>query len=251
MIGMIAVFREPSEFAASSAFAVPQACSRAGDGGLVGATTYRALAGCDAADARIDDDASFDRHIFASILAAAAMDGDAVAELAGLTADQLSALFARYFPQACELASTWCAPAADAGNDALDDEVTMVRDLLLANRSTAGDAGRWLAAMIARRSMQPNHLWEDLGLRERPELTRLLTRHFAFIAARNAKNMRWKRFFYRMLCEDDGLVMCSTPVCTQCRDFDLCFGDESGESRLAYQRRQFELQAIQLSERSP
>ena len=31
--------------------------------------------------------------------------------------------------------------------------------------------------------------------------------------------------------------MCSTPVCSRCGDFDVCFGDESGESRLAYQRR--------------
>jgi nitrogen fixation protein NifQ len=246
---MTEVFAEPSEFAAPSAIAAPQACSRSGDGGLVGASTYRMLTGCDPADARIDDDPSFDRHVFASILAAAAMDGDAVAELAGLTTDRLSALMARHFPQARELAAAWCAPAGGASDNAIDDEVAMVRDLLLANRSTAGDVGRWLAAMIARRSMQPNHLWEDLGLRERPELTRLLTRHFASIAARNTKNMRWKRFFYRMLCEDDGLVMCSTPVCTQCRDFELCFGDESGESRLAYQRRQFELQAMSFNER--
>jgi nitrogen fixation protein NifQ len=55
--------------------------------------------------------------------------------------------------------------------------------------------------------------------------------------------MRWKRFFYRMLCEDDGFVMCTTPVCTQCKDFDLCFGEESGESRMAARRREFLLQA--------
>ena len=54
--------------------------------------------------------------------------------------------------------------------------------------------------------------------------------------------MRWKRFFYRMLCENDGLVMCSTPVCTNCSDFDLCFGDESGESRMAERRREISLQ---------
>jgi len=82
----------------------------------------------------------------------------------------------------------------------------MVRGLLMAQRSTEGDVGRWLAAMIARRSMEPNHLCEDLGLRERPELTRLLTRHFALLASRNTRNMKWKRFFYRMLCEDDGHV---------------------------------------------
>jgi nitrogen fixation protein NifQ len=32
--------------------------------------------------------------------------------------------------------------------------------------------------------------------------------------------------------------MCTTPVCTECRDFDLCFGDESGESRMADRRRE-------------
>jgi nitrogen fixation protein NifQ len=118
------------------------------------------------------------------------------------------------------------------------DEIEMVRELLLENRSSEGECGRWLAAMIARRAMEPNHLWEDLGLRERSELTRLLSRHFAPIAARNTQNMRWKRFFYRALCESDGFVMCATPVCTECRDFDLCFGDESGESRMADRRRE-------------
>jgi nitrogen fixation protein NifQ len=123
----------------------------------------------------------------------------------------------------------------------------MVRDLLLAQRSSEGHAGRWLAAMIARRAMEPNHLWEDLGLRDRSELSRLLARHFGPLAARNTRNMRWKRFFYRMLCEDDGLVMCSTPVCTNCNDFNVCFGDESGESRMADRRREVSLQAAALS----
>jgi nitrogen fixation protein NifQ len=124
-----------------------------------------------------------------------------------------------------------------------EDEIAMVRDLLLANRSTEGEDGRLLAAMIARRSMEPNHLWEDLGLRDRSELTRLLARHFAPLAARNTKNMKWKRFFYRMLCEDEGFSMCSTPVCSACSDFHTCFGEESGESRLAHARRASALEA--------
>jgi nitrogen fixation protein NifQ len=32
--------------------------------------------------------------------------------------------------------------------------------------------------------------------------------------------------------------MCTTPVCTDCGDFELCFGDESGESRMAERRRE-------------
>lgn len=119
----------------------------------------------------------------------------------------------------------------------------MVCDLLLAHRSTPGREGRWLAAMIARRAVEPNHLWEDLGLRDRGELSRLLGRHFAPLAARNTRNMRWKRFFYRTLCESDGLVMCSTPVCSSCGDFELCFGQEDGEGRLAYTRRRLALKA--------
>ncbi|MFZ0839476.1 MAG: nitrogen fixation protein NifQ, partial [Xanthobacteraceae bacterium] len=148
------------------------------------------------------------------------------------------------FTCAHALVAAWCLP--DHGGE--DDELAMVRDLLLAHRSTTGEAGRWLAAMIARRSMEPNHLWEDLGLRDRSELTRLMTRHFAPLAMRNTRNMRWKRFFYRTLCESDGLVMCSTPVCTRCGDFDLCFGEESGESRLAYRRRTLALKAASLME---
>jgi hypothetical protein len=42
--------------------------------------------------------------------------------------------------------------------------------------------------------------------------------------------------------------MCSTPVCTRCGDFDLCFGEESGESRLAYRRRTLALKAASLTE---
>jgi nitrogen fixation protein NifQ len=199
---------------------------------------YRQLAGRRACDAEIEDDVAFDRHVFASVLSAADLDGAAAAERAGLAEADFAALMRQWFPRSLTIFAAWGPhPALPE-----DEEVAMVYDLLIANRSTPGDASRWLAAMIARRSMEPNHLWEDLGLRERSELTRLLTRHFAPLAQRNTRNMRWKRFFYRMLCEDDGLVMCTTPVCTQCRDFDLCFGDEDAESRMANRRREAALQ---------
>jgi len=199
----------------------------------IGIAAYRMLTGCHPADAVIDDDFSFDRHVLASILAVASTENGAVAERAGLAAVDLASLMAHWFPAACGLGLA-CADACAAE----DDETAMVRDLLLMHRSSESETSRWLAAMIARRAMEPNHLWEDLGLRDRSELTRLLSRHFAPIASRNTQNMRWKRFFYRALCESDGFVMCTTPVCTECRDFDLCFGDESGESRMADRRRE-------------
>jgi nitrogen fixation protein NifQ len=204
----------------------------------LGIATYRVLNGCDPSDADIADNDRFDRHVLASIVAAAAMDGGPIAARAGLNSHGLSALVAEYFPSALIYLSSWC-----SGTEAAeDDEVGMVRDLLLGQRSTSGNISLWLAAMIARRAVEPNHLWEDLGLRDRSELSRLLMRHFAPLASRNTRNMRWKRFFYRMLCEDDGFVMCTTPVCTQCNDFELCFGEESGESRMAERRRDFLIQ---------
>jgi nitrogen fixation protein NifQ len=124
-----------------------------------------------------------------------------------------------------------------------DDEVDMVRDLLLTNRTNADDESRWLAQMVARRAVEPSHLWEDLGLRNREELSQLLKRHFAPLADRNTRGMRWKRFFYRMLCEDDGFLLCATPVCTECCDFESCFGDEDGEGRLARRRRESAMSA--------
>ncbi len=198
-----------------------------------GIASYRLLTGMHPADADIDHDSSFDRHVLASIFAASAMEGGLLFEKVGLSSDELAALLKQNFPS-----------VRIKGDDLLldskrddNDEVTMVRDLLLAQRSTQGDTGRWLAAMIARRAMEPNHLWADLGLRNRGELLRLLNRHFGPLARRNVNNMRWKRFFYRRLCEDEGLILCTTPVCTECKDFNHCFGDESGESRMAERRR--------------
>jgi nitrogen fixation protein NifQ len=218
--------------------ALQMAATNAGGAAHEGVVVYRLLSGRDPRDAVIDDDISFDRHVLASILAVSAMEPGGIGAGAGLAAADLAGLIAQWFPSMEDAAVGWCRDAVAAD----DDETTMVRDLLLTQRSTDGDAGRWLAAMVARRAMEPNHLWEDLGLRNRSELTRLLSRHFAPLAVRNTRNMRWKRFFYRSLCEQEGFVMCTTPVCTNCDDFAVCFGDESGESRMADRRRQVSLQ---------
>jgi nitrogen fixation protein NifQ len=217
------------------------------DGGCIetGAAIYRLLTGRDPGQANVDDDddddRSFDTHVFASILAVAATENGAVNECAGLRADDLALLMARWFPGAHHLVLEWRPHNAHTE----DAEVAMVRNLLSQNCSTPGEDGRWLAAMVARRALESNHLWEDLGLRDRGELSRLMKRHFAPLAERNTRNMRWKRFFYRQLCEDDGFLMCATPVCTECHDFSLCFGDESGESRLAQRNRSLTSPAVQ------
>lgn len=201
------------------------------DGAERGRSIYFELTGANAAEARVDTDHDFDRHVLASIIAVSAMNEGDICQRVGLSPEEFIPLLDHWFPRAQVLPAVLVEPTVPE-----DDELVMVRDLLLANRSTDEDIARWLAHMVARRAMEPSHLWEDLGLRSREELSRMLERHFAPLAGRNTRGMRWKRFFYRMLCEDEGFVMCTTPVCTDCCDFDNCFGAEDGEGRLARRR---------------
>jgi nitrogen fixation protein NifQ len=120
-----------------------------------------------------------------------------------------------------------------------DEEEVMIRQILLQNCSGPQQVSEWLAYVVARRGMEPNHLWEDLGLAERPDLTKLLLRHFAPLASKNTRNMRWKRFLYRSLCEAEGFSMCPSPTCDACSEFHICYGDESGESIMARNNRAY------------
>jgi nitrogen fixation protein NifQ len=142
------------------------------------------------------------------------------------------------------LALRW-SPAPDARALALaaceksvfDDEEEQLVALLDAHRADDSQEAFWLARMIARRAMRPNHLWQDLGLPERAAVSRLLREKFPRLAGRNVNNMKWKKFFYRCLCEMEGFHLCTAPSCPECGDFDACFGPEDGESLLARIRR--------------
>lgn len=61
------------------------------------------------------------------------------------------------------------------------------------------------------------------------DLSTLLRRHFAPLAARNSGDMKWKKFFYRELCQRDGVLVCKAPNCAVCDDAALCFAPEDGE----------------------
>ncbi len=113
----------------------------------------------------------------------------------------------------------------------IDAEEQSVRDILGMFSTGAGRLERYLAAVIARRCKSPHHLWQDLGLRDRDELSRLMKRHFARLSERNQQNMKWKKFLYRMVCRSEGFSLCTAPVCSECSDFDSCFGAEDGGSR--------------------
>lgn len=182
----------------------------------------------------------FDIHVTACIVAVAFSEFSAerrwLTDGTGLDSVELAEIFDTLFPQAIYLLPSLptVAPVRGADEDCL-------LDLLIQCASPASPFVRRLAKMVARRAQNPDHLWQDLGLCNRGELSQLMTRHFRPLAARNTSDMKWKKFLYRMICRDTGYSICTAPSCSECFDFENCFGDESGESRLARVRRTAEL----------
>lgn len=193
---------------------------------------------CAAARPARDEEEAFDSHVLAAILASALTEAvtpkAGFADGLGLSLAEVGRLLDRHFPG-------YAAPELDGLAPSLpsEEEVLLV-ELLMAHRSGPEPIAGWFAILIARRAMRPDHLWQDLGLNDRGELNRLLGRHFRTLHAGNTGNMRWKKYFYRVLCEAEGFSLCAAPSCSVCTDFIDCFGAEDGLSRLAGLRRRVE-----------
>ncbi|WP_290575625.1 nitrogen fixation protein NifQ [Ketobacter sp.] len=106
------------------------------------------------------------------------------------------------------------------------DEWMEVRDLLLSARAGDSEFEVPLAGILAAGCLGGDHLWRDLGLKSRTELSELMACHFPELAQRNSGDMKWKKFFYKQLCEQDGGYVCRAPSCEQCAAYDDCFGPE-------------------------
>ena len=177
----------------------------------------------------------FDGHVLACVFAAAADEchaGGSFTDALGICGSVLRRNIERYFPGALGHLETF---GLDVEPRVNDDE-RCLRELLWRYRTASSPINSLLTFLVARRATRPNHLWQDLGLANRGELSKLMLRHFVTLARRNDQDMKWKKFFYRMICRDDGFSMCVAPCCSECGDFDGCFGSESGESLLARMR---------------
>lgn len=106
------------------------------------------------------------------------------------------------------------------------DEFEELYELLLAHAAPADRMAKWLAAAIATAAQRDNHLWQDLGLPSRAALNDILHLRFPTLATQNVGDMKWKKFFYRQLCERAGVPICKSPNCLDCVDHALCFGPE-------------------------
>ena len=148
--------------------------------------------------------------------------------ISGLRADELLELIGSKFPGAGDLLPTllhWHEQGM-AAPPQRQDEFEDLLALLLAHQSVAGKDSRWLACAIATACMADNHLWQDLGLPNRGVLSSLMQTHFSALKLKNSGDMKWKKFFYRQLCQAQEVLICKSPSCTLCCDYAICFGAE-------------------------
>ncbi|MCK9621534.1 MAG: nitrogen fixation protein NifQ [Methylobacter sp.] len=141
----------------------------------------------------------------------------------GLETGQFNALKEHFFP-GCRL------PEQAASGNKLDFNRMLERDDLVNLLKQFSKPGiletDWIIGVIVAGCLGSDHLWQDLGLWSRSQLSAMLQYNFPELAAKNDKDMKWKKFLYKQLCEAEGLYLCRAPSCSVCIDYPKCYGSE-------------------------
>ena len=148
-------------------------------------------------------------------------DGMLPADL-GLGTERFAALVARHFP-----GLTWRPKADLAPRPELFPEFDDPLRFLAGEADAAVPGADDMALIVATACMGADHLWQDLGLPSRRELSQLVALNFPALAAANMRDMKWKKFLYRELCQREGIYVCASPSCEACNDHAVCFGPEA------------------------
>jgi nitrogen fixation protein NifQ len=162
-------------------------------------------------------------HVIACMLASWQTGVGAMPDRLGLEPQAFRTLLRERFPgfDSARLIDTGLMPPADR-----KDEFEELLQLLLRNRAPGSPRmATWICMIVATGCLAADHLWQDLGLWSRADLSALMRRNVPALAARNVNDMKWKRFLYKQLCEAEGIYTCRAPSCAQCVDYAECFGN--------------------------
>lgn len=102
-----------------------------------------------------------------------------------------------------------------------------LQKLLLDHRARQYPSELLIANIVATACGGRDHLWQDLGLLNRDELSRLMWANFPELARANSGDMKWKKFLYRQFCSREGIYVCPAPSCGECKEYVKCFGPEN------------------------
>jgi len=161
-------------------------------------------------------------HLLASMLTSWITDNSALPRQLGLSGKSL-AMLARHFD--CD-EQILALPDGEDLDTARRDEFEEVYKLLMQHRAGNAPSEDWIAQIISAGCQANDHLWQDLGLWSRNDLSHMMMHNFPTLAVKNDKNMKWKKFIYKQLCIAEGIYTCRSPSCEVCVDYDNCFGPE-------------------------
>lgn len=158
------------------------------------------------------------RPILASLLAGRSLSQGVLPANLGLAPDVFQKMWQEYFP----------GPHLSLRDGTGEDipELTDIVKLLSEYRAGRRESETWLTHIVAYGCSGRDHLWQDLGLADRGELSVLMETAFPSLAALNTGDMKWKKFIYRHYCARDGIYVCPAPSCGECADYPKCFAPE-------------------------
>lgn len=160
-------------------------------------------------------------ELFAQMICSQVVGACALPPCLGLEESDFAALLTRHFPK-MQIVVRNPQQAEDERAPERDD----VLALLLQHRAGRDESEKWMAEIVTAACMANDHLWQDLGLWSRKYLSQLMTQNFPALAAKNVHDMKWKKFIYKQLCEQEGIYVCRAPSCAVCADYQKCFGPE-------------------------
>ena len=159
----------------------------------------------------------------ARMLASQALDVGAMPQRLGLDKAVFRQLMTHYFPGA--VVERFDANGPQFDRSRLDESEDLIT-LYLAHRRDETPIPDWFATILAVGCLGSDHLWQDLGLWSRKDLSLMINHAFPALAAKNDRDMKWKKFFYKQLCNQEGVYTCRAPSCEVCADYLDCFGPE-------------------------
>lgn len=170
-----------------------------------------------------------DAGFFSTVLAKSLVHEDL--GRSGLSPRELDGLLAHLFPNAlvsrdlalATLLEQGAAYATPSMNGEHGTFMRLLRALLDAWRTPGLDTTPWVTSVLTSACLRPDHLWRDLGLSDREDVTALLARHYPGLVARNVNNLRWKKFLAYAACEHAGLPPAQAPGCPDCEDYGACY----------------------------
>ncbi len=163
------------------------------------------------------------QYWFAKILASWMSGESTLPDYLGLAPVQFELMTHSYFPQIKIPHLAQSGIQLDASRMLEKDDLINLLQQFCVKPSAEAE---WIINLFVSACLGNDHLWQDMGFWQRSDLSEFLAFNFPELAQRNSKDMKWKKFLYKQLCEAEGIYLCRAPSCEVCKDYSECFGSE-------------------------